>query len=98
MCTVEGPRDNINRCLQMLRRRFPANRFPELNLEPVLPPPIPSPAAELFGTQPTQVVFIVFFCLYMNEASFMSVSLFCIEEVSFCGGQVSCMSYSLSAF
>ncbi|MFH4976593.1 hypothetical protein AB6A40_003302 [Gnathostoma spinigerum] len=55
ICTVEGKRENINKCLQMLRRRFPAERFPELNLRPVLPPPIPSPAAELYGTNPTQL-------------------------------------------
>jgi A-kinase anchor protein 1 len=53
ICTVEGKRENINRCLQMLRRRFPPSRFPELNLKPVLPPPIPSPASEMFGSQPT---------------------------------------------
>uniref|UniRef100_A0A0R3RT52 Tudor domain-containing protein n=1 Tax=Elaeophora elaphi TaxID=1147741 RepID=A0A0R3RT52_9BILA len=55
ICAVEGSRENINRCLRMMRRRFPAARFPELNLRPVLPPPFPDPPATLFGTRPVQL-------------------------------------------
>lgn len=55
ICTVEGARDNINKCLQMVRRRFPPARFPELNLKPVLPPPLASP--DIYGAVPTQVGF-----------------------------------------
>jgi A-kinase anchor protein 1 len=57
ICTVEGRRDQINKCLQMLRRRFPPSRFPDLNLKPVLPPPVlpPSPVDPLGGPQPTPV-------------------------------------------
>ncbi|CAJ0575947.1 unnamed protein product, partial [Mesorhabditis spiculigera] len=41
ICQVRGKREQINKCLCMLRHRFPAERFPELNLQPVLPlPPI----------------------------------------------------------
>ncbi|VDD93533.1 unnamed protein product [Enterobius vermicularis] len=53
ICTVEGARDNINKCLQMVRRRFPPARFPELNLKPVLPPPLASP--DIYGAVPTQL-------------------------------------------
>uniref|UniRef100_A0A1I8A876 Tudor domain-containing protein n=1 Tax=Steinernema glaseri TaxID=37863 RepID=A0A1I8A876_9BILA len=55
ICTVEGKRDCINKCLRLLRRRFPSNRFPDLNLKPVMPPPVPCPAAEIFGSQPTNL-------------------------------------------
>ncbi|CAG9537506.1 unnamed protein product [Cercopithifilaria johnstoni] len=55
ICAVEGSRENINRCLRMMRRRFPAARFPELNLRPVLPPPFPDPPAALYGTRPVQL-------------------------------------------
>ncbi|CAJ0951905.1 unnamed protein product, partial [Mesorhabditis belari] len=42
ICQVRGKREQINKCLCMLRNRFPAERFPELNLQPVLPgnPPL----------------------------------------------------------
>lgn len=53
ICQVRGNRQNINRCLQMLRRRFPSERFPELNLQPVFPPPLPNFNLDLFNTQPT---------------------------------------------
>uniref|UniRef100_F1KXC9 KH domain-containing protein n=1 Tax=Ascaris suum TaxID=6253 RepID=F1KXC9_ASCSU len=52
--SVEGGRDNINKCMRMLRRRFPADRFPDLNLQPVLPPPIPLPAH--YDAKPTQLM------------------------------------------
>ncbi|VBB26430.1 unnamed protein product [Acanthocheilonema viteae] len=55
ICAVEGSRENINRCLRMMRRRFPTARFPELNLRPVLPPPFPGPPAALYGTRPVQL-------------------------------------------
>uniref|UniRef100_A0AC35TQU5 Tudor domain-containing protein n=1 Tax=Rhabditophanes sp. KR3021 TaxID=114890 RepID=A0AC35TQU5_9BILA len=42
VCTVEGKREYINKCLRMLRHRFPIERFPELNLQPILPAPLPS--------------------------------------------------------
>ncbi|KAE9415208.1 hypothetical protein Angca_002734 [Angiostrongylus cantonensis] len=50
---VRGKREQINRCLQMLRRRFPPARFPELNLQPVLPPPIPSHFFDSITYHPT---------------------------------------------
>lgn len=43
ICSIEGKRDDINKCLHMMRHRFPPNRFPDLNLKPVFPPPAPSP-------------------------------------------------------
>ncbi|KHN79002.1 KH domain-containing protein C56G2.1 [Toxocara canis] len=82
ICTVEGPRENINRCLQMLRRRFPANRFPELNLEPVLPPPIPSPAAELFGTQPTQLTLPEGVRCQVTVSSMVDAGHFFVQQVT----------------
>uniref|UniRef100_A0A0K0D1W4 Tudor domain-containing protein n=1 Tax=Angiostrongylus cantonensis TaxID=6313 RepID=A0A0K0D1W4_ANGCA len=53
ICQVRGKREQINRCLQMLRRRFPPARFPELNLQPVLPPPIPSHFFDSITYHPT---------------------------------------------
>lgn len=53
ICQVRGKRDQINRCLQMLRRRFPPARFPELNLQPVLPPPLPNNLFDAMTTQPS---------------------------------------------
>ncbi|KAI1721106.1 tudor domain-containing protein [Ditylenchus destructor] len=41
ICSVEGKRENINKCLHMIKGRFPKERFPDLNLKPVLPPPPP---------------------------------------------------------
>ncbi|KAI3410161.1 hypothetical protein GPALN_006519 [Globodera pallida] len=38
ICSVEGRRENINKCLHMIRLRFPPCRFADLNLKPVLPP------------------------------------------------------------
>uniref|UniRef100_A0A8R1Y4I0 Tudor domain-containing protein n=1 Tax=Onchocerca volvulus TaxID=6282 RepID=A0A8R1Y4I0_ONCVO len=55
ICAVEGSRENINRCLRMMRRRFPVARFPELNLRPVLPPPFPDPPAALYALRPVQL-------------------------------------------
>ncbi|KAL3117106.1 hypothetical protein niasHT_007509 [Heterodera trifolii] len=43
LCSVEGRRDNINKCLHMIRLRFPPCRFPDLNLKPVFPPPLAAP-------------------------------------------------------
>uniref|UniRef100_A0A915CUE4 Tudor domain-containing protein n=1 Tax=Ditylenchus dipsaci TaxID=166011 RepID=A0A915CUE4_9BILA len=45
ICSVEGKRENINKCLHMIKGRFPKERFPDLNLKPVLPPPINNPSA-----------------------------------------------------
>ncbi|KJH46505.1 tudor domain protein [Dictyocaulus viviparus] len=53
ICQVRGKREQINRCLQMLRRRFPPARFPELNLQPVLPPPLPSHLFDALACQPS---------------------------------------------
>ncbi|GMT18551.1 hypothetical protein PFISCL1PPCAC_9848 [Pristionchus fissidentatus] len=53
ICQVRGKRDKINRCLQMLRKRFPPVRFPELNLQPVLPPALPTNLADLLNAQPS---------------------------------------------
>ncbi|VDN27579.1 unnamed protein product [Gongylonema pulchrum] len=60
ICTVRGPRENINRCLRMMRHRFPTNRFPELNLRPVLPSPFPEPSPTTYPTKPVQVLFTYF--------------------------------------
>ncbi|CEF64424.1 A-kinase anchor protein 1, mitochondrial [Strongyloides ratti] len=55
VCTVEGKREHINKCLRMLRHRFPTNRFPDLNLSPILPAPIPlSPNAP--GASPSMLI------------------------------------------
>uniref|UniRef100_A0A7I5E8H2 Tudor domain-containing protein n=1 Tax=Haemonchus contortus TaxID=6289 RepID=A0A7I5E8H2_HAECO len=53
ICQVRGKREQINRCLQMLRRRFPPARFPELNLQPVLPPPLASNLFDALASQPS---------------------------------------------
>ncbi|EFO83458.1 hypothetical protein GCK72_010738 [Caenorhabditis remanei] len=53
ICQVRGKRDEINHCLQMLRRRFPPARFPELNLQPVVPPVLPNSNFDMLSTQPT---------------------------------------------
>ncbi|RCN37487.1 tudor domain protein [Ancylostoma caninum] len=37
----------------MLRRRFPPARFPELNLQPVLPPPLPNNLFDALASQPS---------------------------------------------
>ncbi|KAI1725035.1 KH domain-containing protein [Ditylenchus destructor] len=37
ICMVEGKRENINKCLHMIKGRFPTERFPDLNLKPMLP-------------------------------------------------------------
>lgn len=52
ICSVEGRRDEINKCLHMIRLRFPPCRFPDLNLKPVLPPP-PTTSAETVRGAPT---------------------------------------------
>uniref|UniRef100_A0A0K0FLM4 A-kinase anchor protein 1, mitochondrial (inferred by orthology to a human protein) n=1 Tax=Strongyloides venezuelensis TaxID=75913 RepID=A0A0K0FLM4_STRVS len=55
VCTVEGKREHINKCLRMLRHRFPTTRFPDLNLSPILPAPIPlSPNAP--GASPSMLI------------------------------------------
>jgi A-kinase anchor protein 1 len=43
ICTIEGSREEINSCLRIIRRRFPAYRFPELELKPLVPAPVPTP-------------------------------------------------------
>ncbi|EGT50990.1 hypothetical protein CAEBREN_09501 [Caenorhabditis brenneri] len=53
ICQVRGKRDEINHSLQMLRRRFPPARFPELNLQPVVPPVLPNTNFDMLTTQPT---------------------------------------------
>uniref|UniRef100_A0A915D0G7 K Homology domain-containing protein n=1 Tax=Ditylenchus dipsaci TaxID=166011 RepID=A0A915D0G7_9BILA len=40
ICSVEGTRENVNKCLHMIKGRFPKERFPDLDLKPVLPPPM----------------------------------------------------------
>lgn len=52
ICSIEGRRQNINKCLHMIRYRFPQNRFPDLNLKPVLPPTILD-APKVVGSEPT---------------------------------------------
>lgn len=42
-CVRTGSREQINKCLRLIRRKFPPSRFPELKLTPILPPPIASP-------------------------------------------------------
>lgn len=41
LCSVEGKRENINKCLHLIKGRFPKERFPELNIKPVLSPIMP---------------------------------------------------------
>ncbi|CAI2348034.1 unnamed protein product [Caenorhabditis sp. 36 PRJEB53466] len=53
ICQVRGKRDEINHCLQMLRRRFPGERFPDLNLQPVVPPIMPNNNFDMLSTQPS---------------------------------------------
>lgn len=43
ICTIEGTREQINKCLRLIRHKFPPSRFPELKLTPLLPPAIISP-------------------------------------------------------
>lgn len=45
ICAIEGSRENINKCLRLIRRRFPPSEFPQLKLTPLLVPvnrPVPS--------------------------------------------------------
>ncbi|PAV57270.1 hypothetical protein WR25_04695 [Diploscapter pachys] len=53
ICQVRGKREEINHCLSMLRRRFPPPRFPELNLNPVLPPMLSNGLLDTLHAQPT---------------------------------------------
>lgn len=44
-CRFKGSRENINKCLRLIRRRFPPSEFPLLKLTPLLVPvnrPVPS--------------------------------------------------------
>ncbi|KAH7731394.1 Protein C56G2.1 a [Aphelenchoides avenae] len=52
ICTVQGKRENVNKCLHMIRLRFPPNRFPDLNLKPVLPPPVATAVATNYRAEP----------------------------------------------
>lgn len=58
MCAVRGEHQNINHCLKMLRRRFPVNRFPELDLRPILAPPMPVQLTE-GELQPVEIMQLV---------------------------------------
>jgi A-kinase anchor protein 1 len=40
ICTLEGTREQINKCLRLIRRKFPPSRFPDLKLTPIIPPPV----------------------------------------------------------
>ncbi|KAI6239082.1 A-kinase anchor protein 1, mitochondrial [Aphelenchoides fujianensis] len=53
ICSIEGPRSNINKCLHMIRYRFPADRFPDLNLKPVLPPTMLECSGTIVGSEPS---------------------------------------------
>jgi len=53
ICSIEGKRNNINKCLHMIRYRFPQNRFPDLNLQPVFPPNVADPQTNVPGSEPT---------------------------------------------
>lgn len=53
ICSIEGKRDNINKCLHMIRYRFPQHRFPDLNLQPIFPPNIMDPQTAMPGAEPT---------------------------------------------
>jgi A-kinase anchor protein 1 len=52
ICTVEGKRENVNKCLSMIKLRFPPARFPDLNLQPVFPPPVATAVATNLRTEP----------------------------------------------
>lgn len=56
ICSVEGKRENINKCLHLIKGRFPKERFPGLNLKPVLPPPM-TPIFNPLNPSPTAVSF-----------------------------------------
>ncbi|KAI6188519.1 A-kinase anchor protein 1, mitochondrial [Aphelenchoides besseyi] len=53
ICSIEGPRSNINKCLHMIRYRFPTERFPDLNLKPVLPPTMVECTGQMIGNDPS---------------------------------------------
>jgi hypothetical protein len=56
ICSVEGRREHINKCLHMIKGRFPRERFPDLNLKPVLPPPIDAVNPTLVGQARSQTI------------------------------------------
>jgi hypothetical protein len=68
----------------MLRRRFPPSRFPELNLKPVLPPPIPSPATEMFGSQATPVRTHIGCNMHLVVVCILSLNVFVHVNVDCC--------------
>ncbi|KAI6177268.1 A-kinase anchor protein 1, mitochondrial [Aphelenchoides bicaudatus] len=53
ICSIEGKRKNVNKSLHMIRYRFPQNRFPDLNLQPVFPPNVLDPQTAMPGAEPT---------------------------------------------
>lgn len=36
-CTVEGPRAQVEKCLELIREQFPEDKYPDLSLEEVGP-------------------------------------------------------------
>lgn len=77
---VRGKREEINKCLSMLRHRFPPGRFPELNLQPVLPPPIPNNLLDAMNSQPSWVC--VYTIHWSIPYSLLSPSVFPVKWLS----------------
>ncbi|NP_001348742.1 Tudor domain-containing protein [Caenorhabditis elegans] len=80
ICQVRGKRDEINHCLQMLRRRFPPARFPELNLQPVVPPVLPNSNFDMLSTQPTWLTLPEDIKCEVAVSSIISASHFFIQQ------------------
>uniref|UniRef100_A0A8R1I621 Tudor domain-containing protein n=1 Tax=Caenorhabditis japonica TaxID=281687 RepID=A0A8R1I621_CAEJA len=80
ICQVRGKRDEINHCLQMLRRRFPPARFPELNLQPVVPPVMPNNNFDMLSTQPTWLTLPEEIKCEVAVSSIISPSHFFIQQ------------------
>ncbi|PIC42053.1 hypothetical protein B9Z55_009254 [Caenorhabditis nigoni] len=80
ICQVRGKRDEINHCLQMLRRRFPPARFPELNLQPVVPPILPNGNFDMLSTTPTWLTLPDDIKCEVAVSSIINVSHFFIQQ------------------
>uniref|UniRef100_A0A1I7U922 Tudor domain-containing protein n=1 Tax=Caenorhabditis tropicalis TaxID=1561998 RepID=A0A1I7U922_9PELO len=80
ICQVRGKREEINHCLQMLRRRFPPARFPELNLQPVVPPVLPNSNFDMLSTQPTWLTLPEEIKCEVAVSSIISPSHFFIQQ------------------
>lgn len=64
----------------MLRRRFPPARFPELNLQPVVPPVLPNSNFDMLSTQPTWLTLPEDIKCEVAVSSIISASHFFIQQ------------------